>query len=1663
MKPQSHPNNTRTFSKGANRDVNKEMHQLQEGAYVDACNMRTNSMDGDRAVLKKILGETILYPNIDNRCNGGTGLPLNPNYECMAMFSVNENLVEIWADPTKQDDSLIRINGLIVLMSPDFPVDSDHPIQHDVNDSCIGGEFYITDFNSKPMVFSVKDLLVNSNVNFGGTTGSCTPKYFEDFDLDKYTLEISRNVDAPVFIKLDAASTGYDYIVGANGLPVGYVSYSFRYVTADGDRSSFSPSTPLIPVVSKYSKNCPNFPGLMTISKDPDVSVPTVYGAHIRFRVNNDLDFDFIEVRRDSFVSGDGIGLPAVSEIVAKIDVTPGEIGVIDLLDKGGEEEVLSEDQASDTMSALERAKAIRYFNSRLYLMNVKYASRDIQDNTFMIDEGLPTMAFPAIDKIGKYGHTDPYIATYKKSYMRGEKYGFGIVLWDYLSQYSYAKDIPGVESYEFPDRRDELVVGSLTDDVSYFGYPTAANINGVVTPTHEVFDLVNGQKKTNACEFVNIVDENTEVLPSRTNDAEVTVTHGCSDTPSEFISGGFVRASAIGHRPFEPTSSLSNNCLHTNYMVNLRVWTDNTSSTGFEPKGFAPDYYSMGIAFKGLESYPSWAKSFSIVRTEPANQIIAQGLGYYNMESAQLGFGDGVKKNTDKLSIYFPDLDADTGLNPEFIDALLSDPTVFEIELVSPLGFFTEVYNFDEGAGVGSRDSQADMITYSRIIKDNGTGDINPFEVADMGIDDGSGNRYVAYGKWRSASFGSNHPSGGNGDAKYDIIGVDEYTTHSGRQSYLVLQLDSDVYDHPYTAGDAAFLDTGVRNWHEPHYVVNIRRKGADIPQGNSTQYKYTGHHQKLSSVIGVSDGNLNQSFVIVDERWEDFTTEHASQVNNPYSLLERFIFVEGADGQKKRWLDISTKSGPGLTTILSDIDTNGFHDITDASGTYRVYGVYTVDQGLDGTADVFFVKFDYLFTGYSQSVFTPEAESIIYVDYDNRIPIKVFGGDTWINESIWAVKDKERQSNGAPTGGFGDLDLGDGQGSDFRLSAPFPYKGWELNPRYFIPKNPAGVDNIQNSTTFNIDSLLFNTAPCSVRQLISMFTAETRINLSFAFNLNPETGVASEQFFPLVNYIIRPLEYDDSSFAQGAAQVYSDNSLFSGYEDDYGDEYLLWQYGGFRFKPQTNIDYSKEDNTRTFTSTPELGFEEQTDFCTRIIWSAKRPINVQDSPSVRTFPSQNVYDISDDTGEIKHAYDCISERGNNLYAFTESGVNILLIDKRLIHEINGNELSTVGSDVGGILKDIWLTKETGMDDETWRSFAEYANNCFWVNHKSAYSMRGGQITDIGRIHYHSKIYLEYLKDMLPGYEDKYTGHYNPYHNEFWVDFDTIRGFSSSYIILEGVRQIGSTFDYGLNGSQIGHLVDEVVNIQVTGAAVNLRLGSAAFNLADFNERVVICNDDQSIDVINIIVNTGGGDLPLVTIEPRTCWEFIPIKDESGKTISVDFNDVTGNTPIDECNTLVWSEPNQAWQGTFSYNYDKYTSIDNNTYGTKNLETYVVGEGTQLNGKNIEAWVVQSCSPEQPFDKEFIRIRINSNEKPDLVEFFTKFEDVLLGTPDSFVDLLTNPQGLRAYNGFEGYVPRKTVSRDRVQGRVMLYKISNTADPDFKIIDVMVQYKKLK
>jgi len=1370
--------------------------------------------------------------------------------------------------------------------------------------------------------------------------------------------------------------------------------------------------------------------------------------------------------------AGDPVGVPAISTICGKIDIEDSQFGVVDVFDRGGFEEDLSGSDVTSVMAAITRAKAIRYFNKSLYLMNVEYASRDITDSVTMLDEGNPEVAFPTVEKIDKAGHNDPYAATYYKHSMLGEKTGYGIILWDEQGQWTYVNPINGATNFAMPNRRD--VASALTKGTSYKGTSRAATVNGTVDQTHEIFDMTSAEAKDNKCLYANILDEGSK-FRTKVNMS------GCIDAQDEGLTNGFgfVTGQNLGSRPFTPTSQDSQLCDHHNYIVNLKV-ENSGAPVDYRPLGFEPNYFASGVAFKGLDEFPSWAKAFSIVRTDPAERVVAQGLGYYSLVAAD-GFGGGsTGKKTDEFAAYFPDLDEATGIDPSIIEDIKLNPTSYELQLVAPLGFFSEVYSFDTDNYPSSpRDSGIDMITYARIIRDNG--EINPNENGSMGIDDG-GTRYVSFGKWRASSqFSTPFPAGvaAGGNDTFDIASVVDYTSSSGRSKYFKIKTNGIIYKEAYAQGSHNGDDADVQKWHEPLYVINIVKKVADVVDSNINQYNFMGHYQKIDAVVGISDGSLSQTYLLADERWEDCIPTINAQVVNDYDTLERFIHIDNGSGVQKAWVNITNKTVPQIDAILSSLQSTGSAVVTDTSGSATVYGVYKHSESIDNTAPEYFLNFEWFDTSYGVEFFIPDAESKVIVRYDNRIPVRVFGGDTWVGESVWAVKDKVYDSDAKPVDTT--PDNGSGQGDRFILNVAFPYRKFHLNPRIFVVNQTTGANKIQDSDVMRISSPS-GQQRSEIRQLITMWPAETRINLSFAFN---DEGVkhSSDQFFGLKNYVMRPYNYKEDEFGNGAAAVYGDNNIHSDYESQYGDEFNVWGMGGFRFRPQTNIDYSKKDTTRVFSSVPKVGFEEQNLYCTRVIWSEKRPINIQDTPSVRTFPSQNTFDVTDDTGEIKFAFDAISEKGTNLYAFTNSGCVLLLVDKRIIHEINANELATVGSDIGGILNELWINKDIGMADEMWRSAAEYSENLYFANYNSAYRFSANQIQDIGRAGYHSKIYPEYLEVLGRGYSDRVTGVYDVLHNEYWVNFkkkETIAdlefGDGINHNALGDILEVvDPEFDPAadLNDDIVGVENDDIIIVPECFASNVILLGGSNNNLLDGSKSISICNDCDSGLKVRFFDGDTSTQILLVTILPEECYCFSSTSvDGTGRPIWVaeSCNPFGAGEPFEDfsCPTLVFgqtaNEGRGAWQGGFDYKFDRFISFENKTFGVRGLETYLLDVGRIINGELIEASLISASATPQPSDKEFIRMRINSDNKPTKVEFFNTLSQLLNNNVQAELDTATNPTALKDYYGFEQYIPRKLAApNNRMQGRLLVFKIIHNLDEDFRITTTDVQYKALK
>jgi hypothetical protein len=1526
MRQQHHPQDIKTYQKGINSDANKEiLGNSEEGEHVDALNMRSVSMDGDNYAKKKIKGEESLFPLIDNRCNAPDPSTLTfAGYVCMMAQEVNGRIVEIWASYIEGELPFMRIDGQIVLYSDDFPIDIFYPLQYDKNESCVGGEIYVTNNNTTPMVFSIKDLMENSAMIDGF---ECTEKYFSEFDITAYTINPSAILHKPAFIKQDISSAGYDFVIGTSGLCVGSYSYSYRMVDSQGERTNFSPITELIPVVRKNSSATLNsYPHQQTFSSEPDITSSTIYGNHIRLRYENSADFISIEVRRDSWYAGDPLTNPPVSEIIGTIPINAG-MNVLNVFDRAEANfpgsAILTLEEQSSQLAPIRRAKAIRYFNQKLYLMNVGYQSKDISGTVTFVDEN--DAGFATIENMGKPGHKHVYNAAMHKSNMRGERTGFGVVLFDKNNNASYATEVPNFTNFPFPNRRNLMDEGGESYDSSYKGVVRAANTDGDVSWTHEVFDLEDAVSKTGQDEErpgdpLRYDYEDGEdyhaMNPTSQNDSESDLNKAVNSQVSQFDAGLF--------------------------------WKDYT------PPAFGPNYYAQGFALKGIDTYPDWADGFSVVQTEPAKRVVAQGLGFYSLIEAEPGIGADTQKETDAFWAYFPDLEL---LNPEIAEDLVNNAGAgYKIQCVSPLGYFSEVYN-SRKAELDQTRFGTDIITYARVIRDKYSTDttqqINPILGDDSGLiddlihDPSQEYRYPAYGRYTNSLTpdGPSFPSNGSGNFEFTILDVNDITTNSGRQTYFRIQVDEQVYNELGVNGALNFsnnaAEAGVMEWREPMYVINLV-KDVNINPGLTTEYKYTGNYIKFKSLVLESNGSNGQTATLVSERWEDCIPQIAGQINGltTYGALKRFVYVVGTDEIERRWMNVQFESAPTITTILTALDTFGVYNDPIITDGFDIYGIYTSTQSsgdVDNVCQVFTLTFNEtpLYTAFT----IPAPGSKVYVKYDNRIPVRVFGGDTYVNESIWAVLDNEYNNDGDPKD----------DANDFRLNVPFPLKSYRYVDTYPIWENsdPWNYEfgyNFQFCNAAKLES-------ARIRQLITMWTAETRINLSFAFNNEAPDKANSDQFFPLINYIPRPYKWNNNN-PTDRTTFENDNNLQAQYYDDYGFEWNLWVFGGFRFTPQVNLDYSKSQTTKLFTSVPAVGFEEETDFCTRIIWSLKRPPNAQNTPSVKTFLPDAYFDISDDTGEIKFGWSALSsDKGNNLYALTDSGVCLLLVDKRIVSEINANELATVGSDAGGILNQLWIDKTIGMHDETWRSWAEYSNVLFFCNGIAAYTFGDNQLTDITKTGFFELLNRRFNSLINPGYGSQLSGGFNVLTKEY------------------------------------------VMTVSAPGE------------------------------------------------EPGDPSVF---------------------------NTLIFGTQQASLQCQSTYNYDKYLYYKNHFFGMKNEGeyngTFELGIGNQINGEDMPCYVSGISDAVIIADKEFIRIRVNSNSKPEQIYFYKSFNDYKTDTFDSVVDAVVVPLSIKNYFGYECYVPRSVVPPHyRNQGRVLIFKVVSSADEEFLVTSTGVQYKALK
>ena len=1566
------------LTSGADRDITPTLADTKKGFYFDANNMSIRVKDGNQFALQTINGATIKFqPTLTSKIGSYDGSLTT----CLGICSCNGHIIELFA-PLTQFEGLfvpfIMIDGQIMVASEKLQMSDGCPFQIAVNESCDGGLICLTDFNENhtPYLFNVQSIITEFN--------NQAETYFSNFNNSTYTLALDISPDHPVF----------DQYVSGN-LPCGSYSYAIRYSDLTGNKTNWSVGTPLIPVVRNISVGSPYYPGNKTLGgQEGEVSNS---GIQIKFRVNNLSGYSYIEIRRVAYNVGAAVNYVPVAQVLkyTALDITKAvnQHTIATFADDASissDWTTLTDIEDTATSTTVLTFKSPRFFDNRLIRGNIKRASKDLTSwktsgfNTFSDGRKL----IPIIKDIGSIGHKDPENQINYKSFKRGEKEQLGVYFFDELGNTSFVVPIANsttTDSIQMPDRRDVLSGDSLTlsDNPT-----TTIDVNGNLNYTYEAFDL----------------NDSFALQKKAMNLSIVCINHN-------------------GYVPFRPKNANSDMDISgESYNINTAVSTGQVNRTSYvsgtahdyNPKGFAPQYKSLGLALKGINP-PSWAKGFSIVRTKPANRVVAQGIGVYRLNSETSA--NGAYKNANMLTCSFPDINS--GLSSiDILSNQYSDK--YKIQLVSPLGFFSEVYSGNSGDVLENayRNNCIDLISYARILHE--TGSINTNLVGQGNLD-----YHTKFGQWRNG-LGTHSTQVSKYPKK--LYGFSAFLPSNTIDSCYDIQLDTNIYDGIYWGGKLGETnDMGHQTFHEPFYIVNIIDDSADIASGNTTSYLETGHIQKLNALIGISDGTT-ATYYLVDERVEDCIASSSSEY--------RYIYV---GDQNDRYLDISQNSNAAI--INAAILTNGSYTFFDNNHneTVTIKGTYAGDI-------------------YNKSITfinIPVKTSKIYVKYDDASPIKLFIGDTVISEAV-----------------FSPIDTIAGNGStsnqDLHLYCGMPYCSFTFNSNYLRPFKVDRTDHamLSHGIYFSQSNILME----AIRQWVIMFCCETLSNIPFAYHIDSAGGDNSKlldgtssilKAFPTINYVQRPADWEASQLQDNFNSPKLDGQKRTGqisdtYLFDFTQEEITrqWSRGGFYYTYGINKDYSVSNNSKLYSSKPKVGYAEKSFACTEIDYSNPLPINAQDITNYRTFPSTSVYLLQDTYGEIKYLYNNQSPKGNNLIAVTEKGIALIITEKTLLTQTSGNDLGLIDSNGTFITQSVWLSQTIGSNSEMWRGMAEYDNMLFIPNNHGVYALNGENIIDIGRENkggYFSKLH-PVLSNIREGYQTKVTGAYNINDEEYWLGVGVN---NINYALIDNDESISLSFTdgdtYTFQGAAYISGTTKIIRLPLfidTGASFNI------INRSNFTLLV------QGLDLTFYTIG------PFTTISSLLCYTFTKLSTNRGY---YSYDVTIGN--IEE-KVYCFSKKHESWIGTFDYNFEKMLTNDV-VYGVKDGVTYSLDSTTpniyyyanyNFNTIPLQSSVTYVVAPKEAISltKELISVLVSSSDKPYRIEFRKDINSV---TPNCFLDSTMGSLYLKDYlGGYYNQVPRQTSgNRYRLQQEYFYVTILSTPATNIAIREVLSSYKILK
>lgn len=1328
----------KTFSRGVNSDVNKDM--LPEGFGTMLRNMRVTSVDGDTGSAEAIKGEELLY---DDQSPAG--------YKCIGSFHTSDHIGSFHA-PLVDGPVILKVDGDTVLASESIPYRWDRDLQIATVDRKQGPIVFPVDGESEALFFDI-NLILNAY-------NSGSQEFFSGLNLQNISVLPSGPDEWPEFTELVDVGTG---------LAPGQYSYWLRYVFVTGDRSNPGPPTPHISVpgvqapvywTANIDPSDPGaaagnrqYPGGQTTGGLPsiDEQTPSRYGVRLRFVIENTNGATKVEVIRQKFIGGAGLDGPGVVEIVGSLDLIPGarqEFVWTDPADAILVGDIPTDETVREYVN-FTAPKSVEHVDNSVVYANIKLRDR-IPLISYKEVDGRKI--FPVTTKVAtKYdgeqyndGFSDPVNNTYLKSAQHLETYGVGLLLWDGGSSKSVVSEVGEITMPARADRKNGDSLKYSTDPI----YRANIECQGddPVSPTFDAIVQGTVGKAPNLGGYVNV--------------------HlGDPDNP-------------LNYNPWAPKGPTDPNFVR--YRVKPIVGR-NVGGVTLPDQGFlfSPEVHSLGAGIYGpqnIEEAAPWAKVISVMRTDPADAVVAEGIGSYSILD-----GATADKAKNEIDVFFPDMN-DAIVSQSVQDEISANPSNYYVR-VTPYGFYTEEYGWWNPPGISVGEAAGsvgiDMISYAGIQRDPGT--VNVGDGAPQGFQPTLSapptlTNNVGYSAWRGQPNGNSifQASPQQGAHEFPISSFQRLA--EGRGVKWKIRTLTDFY-HTQVSG-FNFADAATREFHEGMYVASLMRRGASLSNANIQKYKFTGQHIARERSIGVYGTQAGQ-YELFHARLYDCLGRTG--------LDNRYIYIQEEGQAEKRYLCATGNVSVGFNfnAIVSSINTQGFWTDTDGNRIHGLYNILTYDNQ---PRPAYYAEIG----GYGQLPQPSEGARIV-VKYDKREPIVSNGFDCTIAPTIFAPIDRVFTSN------FWQASSGN-TATSVRTRAPLPYSGGTRNPDYILPgrildQNDPNYTNDPNA--LRVAGVLNGGQYRSIRQWVVMAHLVTRSPQHMLV-----AGERSVFPFPRTHYVIRPAYI--WSDASGAA-----NGFNAQYDIDYPGEVTQFLYGGFRFWSGTNLDYAKQplDNG---VSAPRNGVQQSNDLPCMYIKSERLDPLAADLPGLRTFYSDNMFPVSEENGEIKFIASLDQGSMQQLYGWSERGFHRIPYNKSILTGADGETIGSQSVSNFWPREEIWLSRGAkGMPEEMWKLAVKAhgpvgettMDTVLWADKQGAYQLVGARAVDISRGRFSTEI-LPYLNETNFTGQTKAASMFNPKNGEWWMMTPTtaqggLRAVTTVHVFSLINREWVGRFDY--------------------------------------------------------------------------------------------------------------------------------------------------------------------------------------------------------------------------------------------------------------------------